>query len=115
MFTEWLASGERGISSEAIVSHLTGARVGRNYGFGDHPYDPGDFRRCEKLLRQVPFARVALPQMATRSPEWAALVDHWEELVALMEEEAPGVFDNCHGSAPRTYARMQALFEEVRS
>ena len=27
-FVSWLASGERGMSSEAIVSHLTGVDVG---------------------------------------------------------------------------------------
>lgn len=114
-FTTWLARGERGISSEAIVSHLTGETVGRNYGFSDHPYDAGDFRRCERLLRDHPLARMAFPAMATRSREWATLVEHWDELVALMEEEVPGVFEHPRGSAPRTSRRMSELFEAVRA
>ncbi|TFC59456.1 MULTISPECIES: hypothetical protein [unclassified Cryobacterium] len=114
-FTGWLANGERGVSSEAMVSHLTGANVGRRYGGGDHPYDPSDFRRCEMLLRRVELARLVLPQMATRSPEWAALVAHWEELVTLAESEVPGIFDTdrARGAAPLTYKRMKDLFAEA--
>lgn len=82
IFTSWLASGERGMSSEAIVSRLTGARVGR-YSNGDHPWDTGDFRRCEQLLEAVPLARVAFPLMADVSPQWAALVPVWDEIAAL--------------------------------
>lgn len=36
-FAAWLASGERGMSSEAIVANLTGARVRRYGNRGDHP------------------------------------------------------------------------------
>lgn len=110
-FVHWLASGERGISSEAIVSHLTGVKVGRYDTLGgDHPYDPDDFRRCERLLRSVPLARLAFPLMKSRSPIWSALVDAWDELVELGESEAPGVFDGrAYGSAPKMYARMLEL------
>lgn len=87
---EWLANGERGISSETIVQHLTG-RVQRHWR--SEPHDLGDFRRCERLLRQVPLLRLALPGMADLSPAWAALVERWDEIVALCEEEAPGYFD----------------------
>jgi hypothetical protein len=115
IFTEWLAAGERGISSEAIVSHLTATEIGdRMFARSDHPHDPSDFRRCEVLLRQVPVARVTFPDMASRSPHWAVLVEHWDDLVALMEEENPGIFDRpAYGRSPRTYALMNRLFAEV--
>lgn len=112
-FTNWLASGERGISSEAIVSQLTGQPVGRRWGGGDHPYDPDDFRRCEMLLRAYPLARLVFPElMRKRSVIWAALVDHWDEIVELMESEAPGVFSRSPrwgAGAPKAYALMKEL------
>ncbi len=108
-FTQWLAFGERGISSEAIVTHLTGVQVSR-WGSSFEPLDPGDFRRCERLLRQVPIARLAFGAMRDVSPQWAGLVEMWDELVALAEDEVPGIFDQpAGGSAPRTYDRMQGL------
>jgi len=111
-FTDWLASGERGISSEAIVSQLTGREIGRWRPGSDHPWDPDDFRRCELLLRAYPLARLVFPElMPSRSPVWAAMVERWDELVALIEEEAPGAFTRRpHGqSAPQAYALMKEL------
>lgn len=97
VFTGWLANGERGLSSEAIVEHLTGEPVGgRMYaprrGRLDHPYDMGDFRRCELLLRRVDLARLVFPEMASASPKWAALVDVWGDIVSAAEEENPTIF-----------------------
>jgi hypothetical protein len=91
IFTSWLASGERGLSSDAIVSRLTGERVGR-YSHGDHPWDLGDFRRCERLLGAVPLARMALPLMADVSPHWAALVEQWDEIAALDKTDPAGAY-----------------------
>ncbi|KHJ74672.1 hypothetical protein [Rhodococcus sp. Chr-9] len=111
-FAHWLASGERGISSEAIVSHLTGHQVGRPWAGADHPWDPDDFYRCEMLLRAYPLARLAFPAMKSRSEVWARLVDAWDELVALGEEEVPGIFSGpARGRAPRMYARMRQIRE----
>lgn len=115
-FASWLANGERGISSKAIVSGVTGTPVGRSYGFPTHPVDPSDFRRCEVLLREVPEARFALPLMSAVSPVWAALVAHWDELVALAESESPGMFVRFLRKgrpAPKTYARIRELVEQV--
>lgn len=115
LFKGWLASGERGLSSEAIVIRLTG----ESWWAGltprsvlDHPWDPGDLRRCMKLLDAVPLARVSLPLMRDVSPQWAALVDHWDELTNLLTEEIPDILHAARangGRAPRTYARMQDL------
>lgn len=110
MFTEWLATGDRGSSSNAIVSHLTGSEVGRDYGFPDHPYDPGDLNRCVKLIEQYPVIRLTFNYMASRSPEWAALVGAWEELTALLLSE---IAQNT-GKAPATYARMQEVIKGAR-
>lgn len=110
-FREWVNHGERGLSSEAIVHRLTGILLSGRYWSGkDHPADPSDFRRCERLLRQVPSARLLLPLMADVSPVWARFVEEWDSLVALGEEEVPGIFDGpARWSAPRLYERMQEI------
>jgi hypothetical protein len=110
-FASWIGRGERGLSSEAIVHRLTGVNLsGRRWSGTDHPADPSDFRRCELLLRQVPLARLMFPLMRDVSPTWARFIDEWDDLVALAEEEAPGIFDGPpRGSAPRLYERMQDI------
>lgn len=112
MFTVWLARGERGISSEAIVSQLTGEHIGRfAVGHDDHPYDPSGLRRCMQLLDQHPLAQKMFPGvMANRSPEWAALDAVWEELTGLLREEMRAGT----GSAPRTYARMKEVLARTK-
>lgn len=114
---EWLASGERGLSNEALFSLTVGLDIrgwrslsGRRWW--DHPHDPDDFQRCERMLRMVPEARGNL-DAARVTPEWSVLIEHWDELVALIENEVPGVFEGPrkHGSAPRSYRRMCDLLE----
>jgi hypothetical protein len=78
------------------------------------PSDPDDFQRCERLLRRVPEFRERLNEMREASPIWAALVDHWDEIAALVEEEIPGVYTGARGSAPRTYALMKVVRGERR-
>ena len=70
LFSDWLENGERGISSNTIVSHLTGIFVGNRYA-DSYPRDPADFRRCELLLRAVPEAREHLGRLATKGAVWA--------------------------------------------
>lgn len=102
--TRWLASGERGMSSEMIFTHLTGTATlsgRRKY----HPYDPADFRRCQLLLEQVPELQLLFPRMAEVSPEWAALVAAWPAIIAAMDREVPGWRDGrTSGMAHEAYA-----------
>lgn len=108
---DWLANGERGISSDTLVHYLTGQTRPRSK---DHPHDPGDFRRCELLLRQVPSLRIVLPRMSRVSPTWAALVDNWDRIVSLMEDEAPGCFGpEPGGEAPQAYALIHECQGQV--
>lgn len=111
---QWLANGERGISSNTIVTHLTGINAMGQWGRRDHPHDPGDLSRCRLLLEQVPELRMPfVAHMATCSPVWAALTRAWDELCALMDEEAPHWRDG-RGSAPKTYRRMSELIDGAR-
>lgn len=82
----WLEYGERGISSETIFSIMSGKDIrhsrGREYG---HPYDSDDFSRCYKLLKLIPEWR-SLDKMKTVSKEWSNLVDNWDKLTEMFEE-----------------------------
>ena len=77
---------DMGLSAHAIIS-----------GGTDYPHDPEGFLRCVAVSRDAP------EHMRSRSPEWSALVDHWQELIDLVESERDS------GRAPRTYARMREL------
>lgn len=106
--TEWLMSGERGLSSECMARHLTGRPArSRSTGEADYPLDPSDFRRCLQLLNATLGMRENLPLMATASPTWARLVDRWADIEALfLEEQAENT-----GRAPRTYALMSEVID----
>ncbi|WP_405137461.1 hypothetical protein [Nocardia sp. NBC_01388] len=85
-FANWLHTADRGLSSHAIIGALTGRRTlpGRPVVVGiEWPLDAGDFWRCEQLLRAVPEAREHMLLIAELSPEWSALVAHWDDLAIL--------------------------------
>lgn len=103
---EWLATGRQGTSSLTIFSRMTGKRIERE----DHPHDPGDFSRCRRLLEDVPEFRARLPEMSPASPVWARLVESWDELCAIMNEEAPSWRERI-SAVPKTSARLKAVLE----
>ena len=98
---EWARSWDVGISSATIWSVLTGRPS--PLGTYDVPRDPGDIGRCFRLLDKLPAWRERLDAVAHRFPKWRPLVDHWDELRALYDEEVAS------GTAPKLYDRMQAL------
>lgn len=110
---QWLASGQRGTSSETIFTHLTGVNALGSSGM-DHPHDPSDLMRCEKLLRQCPELRAAMPRMAECGPVWQQLVDEWDALVALVLEDAPDWMKG-RGSAKKAYDRMCEIIDGERA
>lgn len=69
----------------------------------DYPRDPSDLCRCLVVSPNPP------DHMRGKSPEWTVLVDHWDELTALLKSE------HASGSEPKTYARMKELFAQTRS
>lgn len=107
---EWLRTGERGLSSEAIFERLTGIPLGSRW-LAVYPLDSWDLRRCRLLLEVVPAFRDRLGEMAGACPVWARIVAGWDELCALMDEEAPSWRDGQW--APRTYDLMRALIGGV--
>lgn len=81
----WLATGERGLSSEAIFQHLVGVRLPDSEG-PLCPADSGDLARCRALLEEVPeLAPLFEQHMASASPQWAALVPLWGRLCAMQD------------------------------
>ncbi len=111
--TMWLATGERGLSSEAIALTTLGLRpTGRRASW---PLDPADLRRCLLLLEAVPETREnGLLVLAKRCPRWAALVKTWDRLSETLRSEI-GETLQPRGSAPQTYELMQQALDSVGS
>lgn len=105
---QWLAFGERGISSETILSCLTGANILHMHKWS-HPYDPADFRRCRLLLEAVPELADRLHMMSAVSPQWAALVRDWHGICTAMDAEIPNWrTPKSSDGAPHTYELIKA-------
>ena len=82
----WLANGERGVSSETMFEVLAYRRILGGLP-GCHPCDPDDFRRCYLLLKTVPEWKHQLNRLRTLSPVWSKLVDNWDKLTELLEDQ----------------------------
>ena len=106
---QWLAVGERGNSSNAMVQHLTGVHIPGCEPMA-HPHDPDDLRRCRLLLEQCSELQQKLPRMEEVSKTWAKLIAHWDELCTLMDREAPDSRNSgSESSTPETYELMKSL------
>lgn len=98
----WLLNGERGSSSETIVSKMEGVPI-LSWRKDVHPSDPSDFNRCVKLLDEVPEYKQRLDEMRGVSQVWNELVDHWSELEQMLVDALK------EGSAPEMYKKMKEL------
>jgi hypothetical protein len=91
----WCEHGNRGVSSETILANyikvkgrIVPVKVKRRpESDWDHPKDPSDFNRCHMLLEALPEIRENLEQMREVSPVWAKLVDNWDKLTEMLEEQ----------------------------
>lgn len=103
---EWIAYGETGISSKTIWAVMLGladpSKRSSPYDWC-YPYDPSDFNRCRKLLELIPEWRERLHEVAAMFPEWKGIVEHWDELDRLFDEESN------QDKAPKLYKRMCEL------
>lgn len=101
----WSLSGDTGTSSKAIAAAALGITPKESaFGF-DIPRDPSDFGRCYRLLQKVPELRLALHLVVAVAQDWGPMVEVWDELTALYEEEKPS------GKCPRLYERMKGLHD----
>jgi hypothetical protein len=102
---DWLRNGERGISSETIFEALTGIPLVSGVWGYSTPRDPSDFYRCYKLLKAVPEFRNRIKEVGEQFPHWKPLVENWDELEVLLEEELKRSDDK----APKLYNRIHEL------
>lgn len=84
----WRLKGEVGSSALVMANALTG-KFAPGQG-SPHPLDPADFRRCALLLKWAPELRPRIHELETLSPQWQAIVSHWDEFEHLLDEEVPG-------------------------
>lgn len=96
---EWLATGQRGGSSECMFHRFT-RRLDPKPG-NPYPLDPSDLRRCRLLLDQVPEFQPLLPLMSDVSSAWAGVIENWTTLCNTMDAESP-LWRDKKGSAPET-------------
>lgn len=78
----WIGNGHVGMSSKTMWNCLIG---NKSYPI-NHPYDPDDFSRCYKLLEAVPEWKAELHKLKPLSEAWSNLVDNWDKLTAMYEE-----------------------------
>ncbi|HEY2509488.1 MAG TPA: hypothetical protein VGI39_01410 [Polyangiaceae bacterium] len=100
---EWIRGPDTGLSSKTIWSVMMGNPLVLG-DWGPHtPSDASDFGRCYRLLKVVPAWRAHLHEVAAKYPKWTKLVEAWDELSRLYEEEIP----KGRGRAPKLYAKIK--------
>lgn len=102
----WFVTGYVGISSKCIASTMLGMELPNSDRWT--PFDPSDFCRCLKLLRDAPEIRDHMDLMRPVSKDWNTLVDCWEEIEACFMAEVPGWLDGKDENKPayKTYDLM---------
>ena len=112
---QWLATGEKGISSEAIAFKMAGVVPGNKRSWPTHPYDPSDFKRCLKLVNFIPEIRSRLDEMRSISREWNAIIEHWKEVEeCFMGEVAEWLTDeHSNKRAHKTYILMRKVYADA--
>lgn len=104
---EWIVGDDTGVSSKTIWSVMMGAK---NSEYTDIPHDPSDFGRCYRLLELVPMWKGRLQEVADKYPKWQPMVDVWDELSDLYEQE----LSNNKDCAPKLYQRMKVIADECK-
>lgn len=110
--TKWLLTGDTGRSSMCMLANIYSPETTKELSSFEsvvHPLDSGDFRRCYLLLEAVPEFREHLPTMRNVSPYWEVLVDHWDELEALLKVD---LAEKKNGSRS-LYDKMKMLYKPL--
>lgn len=95
---DWLENGEIGASSRALVDNLY--LVPNGYLHSEeretsHPYDLSDYRRCFKVLEEIPELKQDLVNMKQVSEDWLKILEKqpnenmskWEESMKKIQEQ----------------------------
>ncbi len=112
---EWLTYGHVGISSKVIWCVMNDLRP-ESDPFGGYPHDPDDFSRCYLLLQRNPLWRLQIHKLAPLRREWAALVEHWDELEQMFLACFGGEFtaQDYRGTKPYNKAAGLAMYERMK-
>ncbi len=107
----WASYGEHGTSSQTIwcilsFGHLAGLKMDYEVlkeviippSQYTSPQDPDDFRRCYLLLKTVPEWKERLNELKPISQKWENLVEHWDQLTRLLEDQLLTKKDNGMGT-----------------
>lgn len=102
-FAQWLHKGERGASSDALASWVTGIPSACTRAI---PRDAFDFRRCVALVDTLDawVESDVLGRAKVMSLTWAAIVDQWSELKALLERSESDCTEKLQSIAETTGA-----------
>lgn len=87
----WLTKGEHGISSKNMYAVLSSGIITKKL---QTPSDPDDFSRCYKLLKAVPQFKTKLHLMKDVSSSWSNLVDNWDKLTEMYEQNVKEEWKN---------------------
>ncbi len=83
---QWFASGDTGISSEAVALWMSaGVKLDR-WG-SSTPSDGGDFGRCYRLLKLFPEWRERIADMAGAGNLWPTYAARWADMEAAYEAD----------------------------
>jgi hypothetical protein len=87
----WLDNGERGMSSDSMFFNLCPELKAYVDHSLNYPGDPDDFRRCYMLIEKtIPEWKSQLWSLRQLSPQWMQIVDNWDKLCFLLEEQLEG-------------------------
>ena len=84
----WLASGQYGQSSEAMLYAVFGSESGLEK-VTSHPLDISDLRRCFILYESVEEVRDNLHLVAKISDCWADIIEDWHDIMSALEKDYP--------------------------
>lgn len=105
----WLEEGHRGLSSETIFVAMTGVPLIEADDMS-HPLDVSDFLRCRRLMEAVPEFAERREELKALSAHWKTLAEHWDELCASVDAEAPAWREQSI-ACPETYAKIKSLYK----
>lgn len=108
---DWLASGDTGVSSKAIMLWLSAQAKCKTWG-AETPADPGDLGRCLRLLERIPEWKPRMAEMAEAGGLWPTYAARWEDMAGMMRDEV-GIDWSKGKQAPRTFALMQRVYVEA--
>jgi hypothetical protein len=110
---EWLASGDTGSSSKAIMLWLSAGVKESEWG-ASTPSDPSDLGRCLRLLDRMPEWKARMPEMAGAGGLWPTFAERWSEIEASFLSECGGKLpakDDYSWKAQKTYDLMRQVHD----